>query len=151
MGKRRNPGVAISSMISLVLHCFVLVTLPPKRQEACSSTTAATWLANHFNVIEMVHGTDVPKKEDFMSDWAKHYYAVVDSMDVEKFAPLHTEDVHLRFGNAETVVGRDPVVRGIADFWGAFKGLRHNFVQTWGEGHLEIVEVSVDYTRHDAP
>ena len=35
-----------------------------------------------------------------MSDWAKHYYAVVDSMDVEKFAPLHTEDVSLRFGNA---------------------------------------------------
>ena len=67
-----------------------------------------------------------------MSDWVKNYYAVVDSMDVEKFATLHTEDVHLRFGNAETVIGRDAVVRGIADFWGAIKGLRHNFVQTSG-------------------
>ena len=68
-------------------------------------------VAISFYVIEMLPGTDVPKKEDSMSDWAKHYYAVVDSMDVEKFAPLHTEDVHLRFGNAETVVGRDAVVR----------------------------------------
>src|SRR5258708_14010518 len=84
-----------------------------------------------------------------MSDWVKHYYAVVDSMDVEKFAPLHTEDVHLRFGNAETVVGRDAVVRGIADFWGAIKGLRHNFVQTWDEGDVEMVESLIDYTRPD--
>ncbi len=84
-----------------------------------------------------------------MSDWVKHYYAVVDSMDVEKFAPLHTEDVRLRFGNAETVVGRDAVVRGIADFWGSIKGLRHNFVQTWDEGDVEIVEALIDYTRHD--
>jgi ketosteroid isomerase-like protein len=110
---------------------------------------AATWLASHFNVIEPILGTDVPEKEDSMSDWVKHYYAVVDSMDVEKFAPLHTEDVRLRFGNAETVVGRDAVVRGITDFWGAIKGLRHNFVQTWDEGDVEIVEALIDYTRHD--
>ena len=84
-----------------------------------------------------------------MSDLAKNYYAVVDSMDVEKFASLHTEDVHLRFGNAETVVGRDAVVHGIADFWGAIKGLHHNFVQTWDEGDIEIVEALIDYTRHD--
>ena len=77
-----------------------------------------------------------------MSDWAKHYYAVVDSMDVEKFATLHTEDVHLRFGNAETVVGRDAVVRGIADFWGAIKGLRHNFVQTWDDGESRLLRRS---------
>src|SRR2546428_13896891 len=110
---------------------------------------AATWLASYFNVIEPVPGTDVPEKEDSMSDWVKHYYAVVDSMDIEKFGPLHTEDVHLRFGNAETVVGRDAVVRDIADFWGAIKGLRHNFVQTWEEGDVKIVEALIDYTRHD--
>src|SRR6266849_2461942 len=96
---------------------------------------AATWLASHFYVIEPIFGTDVPEKEDSMSDWVKHYYAVVDSMDLEKFAPLHTEDVHLRFGNT--------------DFWGAIKGLRHNFVQTWDEGDVEIVEALIDYTRHD--
>src|SRR5437588_9450628 len=84
-----------------------------------------------------------------MSDWVKNYYAVVDSMDVEKFAALHTEDVHLRFGNAETVDGRDAVVRGSADFWAAIKGLRHNFEQTWDEGDVEIVEVLIEYTRHD--
>ncbi len=60
-----------------------------------------------------------------MSDWVKRYYSVVDSMNVEEFTALHTEDVRLRFGNAETVVGRDAVVQGIADFWGAIKGLRH--------------------------
>ncbi len=54
-----------------------------------------------------------------MSDWVKHYYAVVDSMDVEKFAPLHTEDVRLRFGNAETVVGRDAVVQRNCRFLGS--------------------------------
>jgi len=110
---------------------------------------AATWLANHVHVIEMVLDTDVPEKEDSMSDWVKHYYSVVDSMNVEEFAALHTEDVRLRFGNAETVVGRDAVVQGIANFWGAIKGLRHNFVQTWDEGDVEIVEALIDYTRHD--
>ncbi len=110
---------------------------------------AATWLANHVHVIEMVLDTDVPEKEDSMSDWVKHYYSVVDSMNVEEFTALHTEDVRLRFGNAETVVGRDAVVQGIANFWGAIKGLRHNFVQTWDEGDVEIVEALIDYTRHD--
>ncbi len=84
-----------------------------------------------------------------MSDWVKRYYSVVDSMNVEEFTALHTEDVRLRFGNAETVVGRDAVVSGIAGFWGSIKGLRHNFVQTWDEGDVEIVEALIDYTRHD--
>jgi ketosteroid isomerase-like protein len=110
---------------------------------------AATWLASHFYVIEMIAGTDVPKKEDSMSDWVKRYYSAVDSMNVEEFTALHTEDVRLRFGNAETVVGRDAVVSGITGFWGAIKGLRHNFVQTWDEGDVEIVEALIDYIRHD--
>ena len=84
-----------------------------------------------------------------MSDWVKRYYSAVDSMNVEEFTALHTEDVRLRFGNAETVVGRDAVVGGITDFWGAIKGLRHNFVQTWDDGDVEIVEALIDYTRHD--
>ncbi|HWZ17863.1 MAG TPA: nuclear transport factor 2 family protein, partial [Ktedonobacteraceae bacterium] len=66
-----------------------------------------------------------------------------------EFTALHTEDVRLRFGNAETVVGRDAVVGGIVGFWGSIKGLRHNFVQTWDEGDIEIVEALIDYTRHD--
>jgi ketosteroid isomerase-like protein len=110
---------------------------------------AAGRLASRLIVIEPVHGTDVPQKEDSMSNWVKNYYAVVDSMDIEKFGPLHTEDVQLRFGNAETVVGRDAVVRGISDFWGAIKGMHHNFVQSWEEGNVEIVEALIDYTRHD--
>jgi ketosteroid isomerase-like protein len=85
-----------------------------------------------------------------MSDWVKHYYSVVDSMNAEEFTALHTEDVRLRFGNAEAVVGRDTVVQGIVDFWGAIKGLRHNFVQMWDEGDIEIVEALIDYTRHDS-
>lgn len=84
-----------------------------------------------------------------MSDLISRYYAAVDAMDVEKFAALHTEDTRLRFGNAETIVGRDAAVQGIVDFWGAIKGLHHNFVQTWDEGDVEIVEALVDYTRHD--
>src|SRR3989442_10496167 len=43
-----------------------------------------------------------------------------------------------------SVVGRDAVVRGIADFWRAIKGLRHNFVQTWDEGDVEIVAQSLN-------
>jgi len=38
---------------------------------------AATWLANHVYVIEMLLGTDVPEKEDSMSDWVKHDGKVV--------------------------------------------------------------------------
>lgn len=84
-----------------------------------------------------------------MSDLVKHYYDVVDAMDIEEFAKLHTEDVRLRFGNAETSVGRDAVVQGIAGFWQSIKGLRHNYVQVWDEGDVKIVELLVDFTRHD--
>src|SRR5438270_13563386 len=107
---------------------------------------AATWLASHFYVIEMVPGTDVPEKEDSMSDWVTHYYSVVDSMNVEEFTALHTEDVRLRFVNAEPVVGRDAVVQGIADICRAIKALRHNFVHTWDEGDDDMVEALIDYT-----
>lgn len=84
-----------------------------------------------------------------MSDWAKHYYSVVDSMNAEEFTALHTDDVRLRFGNAEPVVGRNAVVQGIIAFWSMIKGMRHNFVQTWVEGDVEIVEALIDYTRQD--
>lgn len=84
-----------------------------------------------------------------MSELIQQYYSAVDSMNVEAFAALHTEDTRLRFGNAETVVGHEAVVQGIVAFWSTIKGLRHNFVQTWEEGDVEIVEALIDYTRQD--
>lgn len=84
-----------------------------------------------------------------MSDWAKRYYEAVDSMDLETYATLHTEDARLRFGNAPPAEGKQAILDGISHFWETIKGLRHDFQQVWEEGDATIVEALITYTRMD--
>lgn len=84
-----------------------------------------------------------------MSDWAKDYYAAVDSMDLEKFAAYHTEDARLRFSNAPRAEGKQALMDGISHFWETINGLRHDFVEVWEEDDTTIVEASITYTRKD--
>lgn len=81
-----------------------------------------------------------------MSDWAKNYYAAVDSMDLEKYAALHTEDARLRFGNAPPAEGKQAILNGISHFWETINGLRHDFVEVWDEDDATIVEAEITYT-----
>jgi limonene-1,2-epoxide hydrolase len=76
-------------------------------------------------------------------------FADIDSMQPERFAAHLSEDVTMRFGNAEPTHGRDAV----RDAWGAFcegvRGVKHHLVEQWTVGNATIVEANVTYTRHD--
>jgi hypothetical protein len=71
----------------------------------------------------------------------------IDSMDPDRYARHLSQDVVLRFGNSEPVVGR----LAVRDAWAAFcadlRGVRHELVECWVLGPATIVEARVTYTR----
>lgn len=82
--------------------------------------------------------------------WADALYSGrVDHKDADGFAAAFTEDATLRFGNSETISGRDAIRVAIAQFFTAFKSLRHHSGRTWIDGDIVVLEAVVTYIRHD--
>lgn len=82
--------------------------------------------------------------------WADTLYSGhVDHKDADGFAAAFTQDGTLRFGNSETISGRDAIRTAIAQFFTAFKSLRHHSGRTWIDGDIVVLEAGVTYTRHD--
>src|SRR5947209_2824077 len=83
----------------------------------------------------------MPAREELFGD--------IDSMEPERFAAHLAQDVTMRFGNAEPILGRDAV----RDAWGSFcqdlKAVKHDLVEQWTIKDATIVEATVTYTRHD--
>ena len=73
----------------------------------------------------------------------------IDSMDPDRYARHLSEDVVLRFGNSESVVGRAAVRDAWAAFCANLHGVRHDLVERWDVGPATIVEARVTYTRAD--
>jgi ketosteroid isomerase-like protein len=82
-------------------------------------------------------------------DWVRHYYEVVDAMDMQTFLPLHTEDCLLVFGNNPPVVGQHAIAEVIAELWNSLDLLRHNPQRVWDLEESAIVEALIDYRRLD--
>lgn len=76
-------------------------------------------------------------------------FADIDSMEPERFVAHLAEDVTMRFGNAEPIVGRDAVRDAWAVFCKELKGVRHELVDRWNVDETTIVEATVTYTRRD--
>jgi hypothetical protein len=76
-------------------------------------------------------------------------FADIDSMDSDRFARHLSEDVVMRFGNADPVEGRDAVRDAWAGFCAELRGVRHAVVEKWDAGPATIVEATVTYTRKD--
>jgi ketosteroid isomerase-like protein len=73
----------------------------------------------------------------------------IDSMDPDRYARHLSEDVVLRFGNGEPVVGRAAVRDAWAAFCANLHGVSHDLVERWEVGPATIVEAHVTYTRAD--
>ena len=73
----------------------------------------------------------------------------IDSMDPDRYARHLSEDVVMRFGNGEPVVGRGAVREAWAAFCADLHGVRHDLVERWDTGGATIVEARVTYTRAD--
>ena len=73
----------------------------------------------------------------------------IDSMDPDRFARHLSEDVVMRFGNGEPVVGRAAVRDAWAGFCADLQGVSHDLVERWEAETATIVEARVTYTRAD--
>jgi hypothetical protein len=73
----------------------------------------------------------------------------IDSMDPDRYARHLSDNVVMRFGNSDPVVGRVPVRDAWAGFCDGLQGVRHDLVERWEAGPATIVEALVTYTRTD--
>lgn len=80
----------------------------------------------------------------------RELFATTDRKDVEANAAHLTEDVELRFGNNEPVIGKDAYVAMSRDFFASLKSLRHEIHSLWAvDGNVVITEMTVHYERLD--
>src|SRR5688572_25112969 len=73
----------------------------------------------------------------------------IDSMDPDRYVRHLSENVVMRFGNSEPIVGRAAVREAWAGFCADLHGVSHEVVERWEEGAATIVESRVTYTRTD--
>lgn len=73
----------------------------------------------------------------------------IDSMDPDRYARHLSDDVVMRFGNGERIVGRDAVREAWATFCADLHGVSHDLIERWEAGTATIVESLVTYTRSD--
>ena len=73
----------------------------------------------------------------------------IDSMEPDRFAAHLAEDVSMRFGNAEPIVGRQAARDAWAAFCEGIDGVAHTPVAQWHSDHGTVAEAEVTYTRKD--
>lgn len=81
--------------------------------------------------------------------WAASFYTAVDSFDLDGMIAHFTDDVRVRFGNGDVLVGHDAFkaqVLGLGEFIG---GMKHSFSQAWEAQNDAVLVCNVDYTKHD--
>ncbi|MCA1844279.1 MAG: nuclear transport factor 2 family protein, partial [Actinobacteria bacterium] len=69
----------------------------------------------------------------------------IDSMDPDRYARHLSEDVVMRFGNSDPIVGRAAVRDAWASFCANLHGVHHDLVERWEVGPATIVEARVTY------
>jgi ketosteroid isomerase-like protein len=80
----------------------------------------------------------------------REMFVTTDARDVEANAAYLTEDVELRFGNNEPVVGKPAYVATSTGFFASLKSLRHEIHSVWTvDGDVVITEMTVHYERLD--
>ena len=79
----------------------------------------------------------------------KALFAAIDARDAEAFAGFLADNVVFRFGNAETVKGREGVKAAVKGFFDSIAGLRHEIREFWVKGDTFICHGTVTYRRHD--
>ncbi len=83
--------------------------------------------------------------------WIYEFYRLADSLNMEGFLALHTEDVRLTFSNYPSTMGQKPLREAIGGLWSRIKGMSHTLSGVWSlhDGRLGIAEGSCRYTRLD--
>jgi hypothetical protein len=79
----------------------------------------------------------------------KRYYETVDSMNLEAFKAMHSNNARVTFANYPAAVGPDQIAGAIGHFWSTIGGLKHTFVNRWDNPEESILEAAIEYTRKD--
>jgi Domain of unknown function (DUF1857)/SnoaL-like domain len=83
--------------------------------------------------------------------WIFEFFRVADSLDMERFLALHTDDVQLSVANHPTMSGKEGLKAAIGGLWGHLKAMSHSVSGAWSlhEGRMGIAESICMYTRRD--
>jgi len=83
--------------------------------------------------------------------WIFEFFRIADSLNMERFLALHTDDVHLTVANYPNAVGKDALQAGIGGVWRRVKAMSHSIVSAWSlhEDTVGIAETLCMYTRPD--
>lgn len=83
--------------------------------------------------------------------WIYEFYRAADSLDLDRFLALHTDDVRLTFANHPTTVGRQSLQAAIGGLWSRIKAMSHSLSGAWSlhGDTVGIAESACMYTRLD--
>jgi hypothetical protein len=83
--------------------------------------------------------------------WIFEFYRVADSLDMERFLALHTDDVSVTVANYPTVTGKSGLRNAIGGIWKQLKAMSHSISGAWSlhDGTVGIAESLCMYTRLD--
>ena len=75
--------------------------------------------------------------------------ASLDEGDAAAYAGFFAPDATFRFGNFETVRGREEIASSCGAFLDTIAGLKHRVIEQWNAGDVTVLKVEVDYQRLD--
>lgn len=83
--------------------------------------------------------------------WLFEFYRAADSLDMERFLALHTDDVSVTVANYPTVTGKSGLSNAIGSIWKQVKAMSHSISGAWSlhDDTVGIVESLCMYTRLD--
>ena len=83
--------------------------------------------------------------------WIFEFFRVADSLDMDRFLALHTDDVALTVANYPRSTGKDALAAAIGSVWQRIKAMSHSISGAWSlhDGAVGIAESVCMYTRLD--
>ncbi len=117
---------------------------------AVASTLGAvrrTVLERGRDAIPLKHPTDSAGD----TRWIFEFYRIADSLDMDRFLALHTNDVALTVANYPTSNGKEALAAAIGGLWKQLKAMSHSISGAWSlhDGAVGIAESVCMYTRLD--
>jgi hypothetical protein len=83
--------------------------------------------------------------------WIFEFFRSADSLNMERFLALHTDDVSVTVANYPTAIGKNALQHAIDGVWKQLKAMSHSISGAWSlhDGAVGIAESLCMYTRLD--
>jgi limonene-1,2-epoxide hydrolase len=80
---------------------------------------------------------------------ARDAAAALDAGDAARLAAMVTDDVFLRLGSQEPILGKEAFIASAEASVASIAGTRHELLAAWDVGETAVLEMTVHYRRHD--